>query len=116
MLTAIAALPLTELAAWLLLAGIPVVSGLLAWPPLRPAKRPLPEVAAPEAPDRRLGLPGQWLVQTRRANAWLDRHQATVRLHRQAANQLGNLDHEIDRLWRDTRAILTESAAGGRPI
>jgi hypothetical protein len=109
-------LPLPELAAWLLVAGIPLISGLLVWPLLRPAQRPLPEVAPPEEPDRHLGLPGQWLVQNRNARAWLDRHQETVRLHRRAANHLGNLDHEIDRLWRDTRAILTEGAASGRPI
>ena len=115
MLAALYATPLPELASWLLVGGIPLALGLLAWPLLGTRAKSELVASVGDLDDwessGRLGLPGQWLAQSRLLEAGLDRQRAALRLHRTAAAHLGAVDHEIDRLWRDTRAVLAAGPA-----
>lgn len=115
MLAALSSMSLPELAAWALVAGIPMGLAVLAWPLLgassKAANRHQEPDTASQASSRGLGLPGQWIVQTARIEAALERQRAAMQLHRRAALQLGAVDHEIDRLWRDTREIMDAPAS-----
>ena len=109
MFAALAAMPLPDLAALVLAAACPIALAILCWPLFRP--RPKPSAPAPEEPTRGLGLAGQWFTQSRTIAAGLKRHATALQLHRNAANHIGALDHEIDRLWRETRAVIGGGAA-----
>jgi len=104
MFAALAAMPLPDLAALALAVACPLALAILCWPMFRP--RPKPAAPATEEPYRGLGLAGQWFTQSRTIAAGLERQAAALRLHHNAATHLGALDHEIDRLWRDTRAVI----------
>jgi len=110
MFAALASMPLPELATLALVAGIPLILGVLA-APLRRRPRAAPPVTSttvdPE-PDivGQLGLAGQWSSGARQLEEGFERQRAALRLHRAASDHLGALDHEIDRLWRDTRAVM----------
>lgn len=109
MFAALAAMPLPDLAALVLAAACPMALAIVCWPLFRP--RPKPAAPAPQEPYRGLGLAGQWLTQSRTIAAGLERHAAALQLHRTAASHIGALDHEIDRLWRETRAVMGSGTA-----
>lgn len=115
MFAALATMPLPELAALLLVAGIPLALGKLAAPLLR-ARRTAPP-SRPSTVDsdtgivRPLGLSGQWSSRARQLEEGFERQRAALRLHRAAGNRLGALDHEIDRLRRDTRSIMASASS-----
>ena len=117
MFAAIANLPLPDLTALLLVAGVSLLLTILAWPLLRPrTSKPADtaaEVSSTEAGSTvRFGLANQWLRNTRRIEARIESQRHAVGLHRQAANRLGAVDYEIDHLLRDMRAIF----AGPAPV
>ena len=110
MLATLIAMPLPELAAYVLVIGIPLTLSLLAWPLLRPRRRVAAGVTVyaddgSSLPASR-GLAGQWAARSHQLEAGFERQRAAMQLHLAAAQHLGALDHEIDRLWRDTRAVM----------
>jgi hypothetical protein len=109
---AIAALPLPDLTALLLVGGVSLFLAILAWPLIRlRTSNPADTAAEPANTSAgrtvRYGLAGQWARNTRRIEARIETQRHAVGLHRKAADQLGAIDYEIDRLLRDMRAIFS---------
>ena len=108
--TQFAALALPDLAACALSFGIPLVLSVLAWPLLRTRRHaPAAALAPVQSKSAGHGLAGQWLQRTRELEGGLARLGAAVRLHQAAELRLGALDYEIDRLWREARAVMAVS-------
>jgi hypothetical protein len=111
MLTALTSMPFPELTAWLLAGAIPLALTALGWPLIRPRHRPavgseLNVDQIVQEHSRHIGLPGQWVRHCRRVESRIEGQRSALSLHREAAMRLGALDYEIDRLWRETRALL----------
>ena len=110
MLADLSSLPLPDLAAYILAGGIPLALSVLAWPLLRPrldvknAGAVITAMLPALLPSH--GLAGQWLARSRQLEAGFERQRAAMQLHRTAARHIGALDYEIDRLWRDNRAVM----------
>ncbi len=104
------AMPLPDLAAIVLVGGVPlllvVVAYRLGW--LGVALRTPQRVAAsPPVLHSRpaLGLSGQWVLLERRIETGIERQTTVLGLHRQVAQRIGALDYEIDQLWREARLV-----------
>ena len=115
------ALSLPELAAIGLAGGVPLALAVLCWPLLRSnasttGRRRRQDDNAMPTQEALLGLAGQWSIHAHKLAAGLDRQSSAIGLHRQAATQLGALDYEIDRLWRETRAVKLDRAAASLPM
>ena len=118
MLPAIVDMTLPDMAAILLVSCVPLLLVIASWRFVAPRgaarSRPTPgRATSSHLGGTPLGLAGQWLAQERRITSGIDRQTAAVRLHQQVALQIGALDYEIDRLWRETRAL--GSALDRRP-
>ena len=122
MLALLATVPAPELAVTGLVAILPLGLALLCWPLVASnaivygrSWRGIGS-ASGQAPARshQRGLSGQWLVHAATLETAIARQSAAIGLHRGAATHLGALDHEIDRLWRETRALTHTPADWGR--
>ena len=115
----IAAMSLPELATVALVVGIPLLLGLLALPLLR--NRPTASrcmaisAEAGAITGAPLGLSGQWSFNMRQLDSSFERFRVMLQLHQAAANHLGAIDHEIEHLWRDTKAIMVTAVKSAQP-
>ena len=107
MFAPVLAMPLPEFAAFALVLGLPAAIAVLFWPMLRPNDQPKDRSKAAASPPAStpLGLHGQWTKLALVLEASNARRKASLVLHQQASTHLGALDFEIDRLWRETRAL-----------